>query len=65
MRDPREEKTDLEQDLAVVKKSEIEDAPISFDLNSCESIDELLAMDPNTLKNILLSMGVKCGYVLL
>lgn len=32
-----------------------------FDLNSCKSVDELLAMDQTKLKNILLSMGVKCG----
>jgi len=33
----------------------------SFDLNSCSSIDDLKKMDPDRMKNILLSMGVKCG----
>ena len=42
----------------VIKQSEeIE----TFDLNKCSSIDELKQMDPDRLKNILLSMGVKCG----
>lgn len=37
------------------------DHQISFDLNSCQSVEELFAMDPTVLKNILLSKGVKCG----
>jgi len=38
-----------------------EEAEETFDLNKCSSIDELKEMDPDRLKNILLSMGVKCG----
>ncbi|KAL9186257.1 hypothetical protein ACHAXT_005495 [Thalassiosira profunda] len=33
----------------------------AFDLNQCSSVDELMEMNPERLKNILLSMGVKCG----
>ena len=32
-----------------------------YDLNTCNSIDELKALGPERLKNIMLSMGVKCG----
>mmetsp|Transcript_16390 Transcript_16390/g.28034 ORF Transcript_16390/g.28034 Transcript_16390/m.28034 type:complete len:216 (-) Transcript_16390:155-802(-) len=32
-----------------------------FDLNNCSSVDELNEMNPERLKKILLSMGVKCG----
>ncbi|KAL7522940.1 hypothetical protein ACHAWX_007676 [Stephanocyclus meneghinianus] len=44
-----------------VKTCENADDDVTFDLNSCKSIDELIAMDPTKLRNILLSMGVKCG----
>ena len=37
------------------------DDHVAFDLNSCQSVEELFAMDPTLLKNILLSKGVKCG----
>jgi hypothetical protein len=47
--------------LYVANKSEMSEDLISFDLNSCNSIDELVKMDHTKLKNILLSMGVKCG----
>ena len=33
----------------------------SFDLDKCNSVEEVKAMGPDRLKNILLSMGVKCG----
>mmetsp|Transcript_52661 Transcript_52661/g.111858 ORF Transcript_52661/g.111858 Transcript_52661/m.111858 type:complete len:445 (-) Transcript_52661:94-1428(-) len=33
----------------------------TFELNKCSSIDELKEMGSDRLKNILLSMGVKCG----
>jgi hypothetical protein len=39
----------------------LDDVTTPFDLDSCKSIDELMAMDQTKLKNILLSMGVKCG----
>ena len=32
-----------------------------FDLNKCSSVEELKEMGPDELKNILLSMGLKCG----
>lgn len=38
-------------------KTEVE----TFDLNECSSVDELKEMNPDRLKSILLSMGVKCG----
>jgi len=43
----------------ITKQSE--EAEETFDLNKCSSIDELKQMEPDRLKNILLSMGVKCG----
>ena len=43
----------------VIKQSE--EAEETFGLNKCSSIDELKQMEPDRLKNILLSMGVKCG----
>jgi len=33
----------------------------SFDLNKCCSVDELKVLGPERLKDIMLSMGVKCG----
>lgn len=33
----------------------------AFDLNKCNSVDELKALGPDRLKSIMLSMGVKCG----
>ncbi|KAL7462065.1 hypothetical protein ACHAXS_002465 [Conticribra weissflogii] len=32
-----------------------------FDLNTCESVDELKALGADELKKILLSLGLKCG----
>ena len=42
-------------------KQQSEEAEETFDLNKCSSINELKQIDPDRLKNILLSMGVKCG----
>ncbi|KAL3803422.1 hypothetical protein ACHAW5_001920 [Stephanodiscus triporus] len=36
----------------------------SFDLNKCCSVDELKVLGPERLKDIMLSMGVKCGGTL-
>ncbi|KAL3794630.1 hypothetical protein HJC23_010058 [Cyclotella cryptica] len=65
---PREEKVESESSsdqidrrTESVQRSEHADDDLTFDLNSCKSIDEVLAMDPMKLRNILLSMGVKCG----
>jgi len=60
---PRDEsaaakKKTTESTKQAIKQSEEKQ---TFDLNKCSSIDELKQMEPDRLKNILLSMGVKCG----
>jgi hypothetical protein len=56
---PREAKT--ESDKPATDQSAITGNKVDFDLNSCKSVDDILAMDSVEIRNILRSMGVKCG----
>jgi hypothetical protein len=46
------------------KKESNVSSDVSFDLNKCSSIDEVKALGSERLKDIMLSMGVKCGGTL-
>ena len=59
--DADQKQCSTEQESKPASKTEDADDQTPFDLDSCKSVDELLEMDPTKLKNILLSMGVKCG----
>ena len=52
---------DEKQEVTTPSQQEKDVDEVPFDLNSCQSIEDLLDMDPTRLKKILLSMGVKCG----
>jgi hypothetical protein len=46
------------------KKESNVSSDASFDLNKCSSVDEVKALGSERLKDIMLSMGVKCGGTL-
>jgi hypothetical protein len=46
------------------KKESNISSDVSFDLNKCSSVDEVKALGSERLKDIMLSMGVKCGGTL-